>query len=267
MVPKLAAVFFVALFHVSLVLPAGVQPSEESAALDEACLQLADRAAGATVAIDVVRRVSGRSAIERSQGSGFIVASRPGRLLIATAAHVVPEGAQARVRWPDEKSTRASAVWRQRDLDLALYETHGPEHLHSEPLERSARRFASGERVCAMGFPATGQVTNMTAEPGRLLTHRNALSARVQARASRGQRARLAVSGVWLHSAPVLPGASGGPLLGADGRVIGLHVGSVTGWTGACLEDESGLCLRLPAHLAAGLDPLWPAVEQWLQQP
>jgi serine protease Do len=146
-----------------------------------------------------------------SSGTGFYI----NRDYLVTAAHVV-EGC---VRMELSDATALEVVRSEPDLDLAVLKVPGDPAVLFEPgesdvwLELSPQLDAKlGETVTALGFPYLGRfgqgltVTggNVSALPGGTF----------------GQ------SQIMI-SAPVQPGNSGGPLLNADGEVIGVVVARI----------------------------------------
>jgi serine protease Do len=146
-----------------------------------------------------------------SSGTGFYI----NRDYMVTAAHVV-EGCQ---RMELSDTTVLEIVRSEPDLDLAVLKVPGDPAVLFEPgesdvwLELSPQLDARlGETVTALGFPYLGRfgqgltVTggNVSALPGGTFGESQIMI-----------------------SAPVQPGNSGGPLLNADGEVIGVVVARI----------------------------------------
>ncbi len=146
-----------------------------------------------------------------SSGTGFYI----NRDYMVTAAHVV-EGCQ---RMELSDTTVLEIVRSEPDLDLAVLKVPGDPAVLFEPgesdvwLELSPQLDAKlGETVTALGFPYLGRfgqgltVTggNVSALPGGTFGESQIMI-----------------------SAPVQPGNSGGPLLNADGEVIGVVVARI----------------------------------------
>ncbi len=141
-----------------------------------------------------------------STGSGFVVA--PG--LVATCYHVVAGGAEARVKTLDRvEYPVAEVAAANRALDIALLRVNA---MYSAPaLElRSSSDLQVGEVVIAMGSPFGLQGTVTT-----------------------GIVSAVREMGDWgtviQTSAPVSPGNSGGPLVDAQGRAVGLVMSTMIG--------------------------------------
>jgi S1-C subfamily serine protease len=139
-------------------------------------------------------------------GTGFFVNSR-GQLL--TAAHVVHNCAVIEVRYAG-KSVPATVTASSALLDMAVLDTHVSSE-HFLPMRR-AGRLELGESVANIGFPLQ---TLMTDAP---TVTRGSLSSRAGLNGSLGQ---------FQFSAPIQPGASGGPVIGARGDVVGVAVGTL----------------------------------------
>ncbi|MEO1086209.1 MAG: serine protease [Acidobacteriota bacterium] len=228
----------------------------------------------ATVSIETVGRRPGARAPIRASGSGVVVARRAdGRALVVTAAHVVAPGSSASVVWTDGSRSALKAIWRRGGADLALLEAvDAPASLRVPAVVWGAAGAPPTGEVVAMGYPSTAELgaEDLDVEPsrvlrrarGRIIDHRQGLRARVRALASRATVGRLRLGGVFEHSAPVVPGSSGGPLVSrSDGAVLGVHVGSLQTKAGECRRGSGGECLHLAADLAAIAGP----VERWLQ--
>jgi S1-C subfamily serine protease len=139
-------------------------------------------------------------------GTGFFVNER-GQLL--TAAHVVHSCTVIEVRYAG-KSVPATVTASSALLDMAVLDTH-VSNAHFLPL-RHAGRTELGENVANIGFPLQ---TLMTDAP---TVTRGTLSSRAGLSGSLGQ---------FQFSAPIQPGASGGPVIGARGDVVGVAVGTL----------------------------------------
>ncbi|SDE52334.1 serine protease, S1-C subfamily, contains C-terminal PDZ domain [Thermus arciformis] len=139
---------------------------------------------------------------EGTRGTGFFY--REG--LVLTAYHVVAEGGPFRLVLADRTQAEARVVGFAEPLDLAVLATpaKAPALL---PLE-TARRPKTGEPVLHIGngrgqflAPRYGRVTGLEANPSAFLPQ-----------------------GLVETSLPLAPGDSGGPVLDAEGRVLGVAV-------------------------------------------
>jgi serine protease Do len=156
--------------------------------------EIADKARNSVVVITQRARDGSVEGV----GSGFVV-SRNG--LIATSLHVIGEGRPIEIRFADGKKYSATEVhaW-DRKLDLAVIRI-GESNLLALKLGESSE-VKQGASVVAMGNP-------------RGLTH-SVVQGVVSAfrEFESGRMIQLAI--------PIEPGNSGGPLLDATGRVIGI---------------------------------------------
>lgn len=135
-------------------------------------------------------------------GSGVVVAD--GRVL--TAAHNL-RGERTGVVFGDGRRERAEVLGVDRDVDLAVI---GVDTGGIEPIQTPGERGGIGSLVLGLARPG-----------GRALrvTHGFVSTDQREVRAPRGRRIP-AIE----HTAPLPRGSSGGPLLDAEGRLIGLNV-------------------------------------------
>ena len=143
--------------------------------------------------------------IERvATGSGFFISSQ-GHIL--TNAHVVRECAAVRI--PPGIPVRVVA--RDDSSDLALLE--GPSARNGAvAVFRQGRGIRPGADIVVIGYPLRGFVAS---EP-------NVTTGNVSALAGPGDDRRL-----FQMTAPIQPGSSGGPVLDAAGRVVGVTVSKI----------------------------------------
>jgi serine protease Do len=183
--------------------------------LDE--LQNAVATAAETVGPSVV-------GLGRGWGRGSGVVTAAGTVL--TNAHVL-RGEEVAVTFADGRTEHGRVAGADADLDLAAIavETGDAEAVAWEP-----------ERVDAVGI---GEPVFALANPGGrgLRTTFGLVSA--TGRSFRGPRGRR-IGGSIEHTAPLPRGSSGGPLVDAEGRLLGLN----------SIRVEGGLILALPADAA-----------------
>jgi S1-C subfamily serine protease len=139
-------------------------------------------------------------------GTGFFVNSR-GQLI--TAAHVVHHCAVIEVR-SGGSSLPATVTASSALLDTAVLDTHVNTE-HFLPL-RQKGRLELGENVVNIGFPLQSMMTEAPTVTRGTLSSRSGL---------------IGSLGQFQFSAPVQPGASGGPVIGAHGEVVGVAVGTL----------------------------------------
>jgi serine protease Do len=135
-------------------------------------------------------------------GTGVVVAE--GRVL--TAAHRAAD--ELTVTFADGREESADSVAADRDLDLAVLSVDTGD---VKPLEWSEAAANVGAPVVALGNPG-----------GRGLRATLGFVAAAD-RSFRGHRGRR-VSGALEHTAPLPRGSAGGPLLDADGRLVGVNL-------------------------------------------
>ncbi len=160
------------------------------------------------------------------QGSGFIL--DPSGLAV-TSSRVVVGASFIKVRLVDEERPRqARLVGYAECADLALIDIAGEDF---PTLEWSSGRIRVGSPVYAAGFPLDDR--DLVLVPGTVV------------------RARIPADTPWasvsqgiVHDAPIDPGSTGGPLLDAQGRVVGVnHVDRL----------EDGPSLAISGELATSL--------------
>jgi len=166
----------------------------------------------------------------RLRGSGVVVAD--GRVL--TNAHNV-RGAETTVRFSDGRTAQGRVAGVDWDGDLAVIEV---ETAGAAPVAWSDGGVTVGSAVFAAAATATG---------GTRLTLGFVSASSREFRGPAGRR----ISGSMEHAAPLAPGSSGGPLLGADGRLVGLNTNRAGDGFYLALPADAGLRARVDA-LARG---------------
>jgi serine protease Do len=135
-------------------------------------------------------------------GSGVVI----GENRVLTNAHNL-HGDEVTITFADGRSADARAIGVDADGDLAVLEaqTEG-----AAPLELAADTVGAGTPVVALGNP-NGHGPRVTfgfvSGTGRSF------------RGPRGRR----VAGALEHTAPLMPGSSGGPVVDLDGRLLGIN--------------------------------------------
>ena len=176
--------------------------------------QLYERAAPSVVSISARSVQPGAAAFQAdtggelgvSTGSGFVL-DEDGRIL--TNAHIVSGVTAIEVTFPDTRIVSAQVVGKDEETDLAVLRV-ATEGLDLRPLELGdSSGLRMGDRVVAIGNPAGVQATAGT---GRVF----ASDRRVEVPGG------FVIDGLLETDAVIAPASSGGPLLGADGRVVGV---------------------------------------------
>jgi S1-C subfamily serine protease len=144
------------------------------------------------------------SELSLSTGSGFVL-DRDGR--VVTNAHVVNGVTAIQVTFPNGQIVPARVIGKDQETDLAVLAVE-PEGLDLRPLELGdSSGVRPGDQVIAI---ANANGSQPTAGTGRIA------AAGQQIEAPGG----FIVDGLLQTDAVIEPATSGGPLLGADGRVV-----------------------------------------------
>jgi len=157
-------------------------------------------------------------------GSGFVVAPDG---YILTNAHVVAEAKMIRAAFIDGTRLSATLVGADPPTDLAVIRVSGSKLAYAELGDSAGLRV--GQLVIAMGNPLGFQSTVSSGVISAL------------GRTLRSQQGRL-IENIIQHTAPLNPGNSGGPLLDARGRVVGINT--------AIIAQAQGIGFSVPANTA-----------------
>lgn len=138
------------------------------------------------------------------EGSGFVI--RPDE--IATNAHVV-----AGVRSPkvidDNGIHNTRVIWFDPDVDVAVLQVSG---LAGKPLELTAAEQPANTPGVVLGYPGGG---DLNAQPAAIIDHFTAYGRNIYGQGN-------TLRDIYSLQAHVIPGNSGGPLVGSDGTVLGI---------------------------------------------
>ena len=176
--------------------------------------ELYERAAPSVVSISARTVQPGAAAFQTatggeigvSTGSGFVL-DEDGR--IVTNAHVVSGVTAVQVTFPDGQMVQAEVIGKDEETDLAVLRV-APGRLDLRPLELTDSETAQpGDRVVAIGNPTGLQAIAGT---GRI----SGAERRIEAPGG------YVIDGLLETDAVIEPATSGGPLMGADGRVVGI---------------------------------------------
>lgn len=144
---------------------------------------------------------------DQSTGSGVVVQDNG---TILTNLHVVSGGSQLKVEFADGTISDANVVGVQPEHDLAVIRAHTlPDDLQPATL-RSTRDLREGDRVIAVGFPFG---------IGPSVTAGIVSGLRREYRSPDGHKT---LTNLIQFDAAANPGNSGGPLVTADGEVVGI---------------------------------------------
>ena len=161
-----------------------------------------------------------------STGSGFVL-DDDGR--IVTNAHVVSGVTDVQVTFPDGQIVPAQVIGKDEETDIAVLRVQS-DRLDLRPLELGdSDSVRPGDRVVAVGNPTGLQATAGT---GRI----SAAGRQVEVPGG------YVIDGLLETDAVIEPATSGGPLLGSDGRVVGITTR---------LGDDTGFAV--PATVARGV--------------
>jgi S1-C subfamily serine protease len=145
--------------------------------------------------------------VERSVGTGVVIVDKG---IILTNLHVVLGAKRLKVVFADGLESNATIIGVQPEHDLAVLQAETiPDHLVAATM-RSTADLAFGDRVFAVGFPF-GIGPSVTAGVVSGL--------RREFRSPEGKRV---LTNLIQFDAAVNPGSSGGPLVTAEGEVVGI---------------------------------------------
>jgi S1-C subfamily serine protease len=146
------------------------------------------------------------------EGSGFIITPNE----IATNAHVVAGVSQPKVM--DANGIHNTTVmWFDANLDLAVLKVN---NLAGKPLTLNANEQSNNTPGVVMGYPGGG---NLDAQPASVMDRFTAVGRNIYGRGATSRE-------IYSLQAHVIPGNSGGPLIGADGTVLGIVFATSTAY-------------------------------------
>jgi len=179
---------------------------------------------------------SGPQASE-STGSGFVIDDEG---LILTNAHVVEAATQIRVTFSDNQTLEATPIGKDADTDLALLRVDADD-VDLKPLDLGdSDEVEVGDPTVAIGNPFGLERTLTTGVVSALQRRLTAPSG-------------FAIDNVIQTDAALNPGNSGGPLLDARGRVIGINSQIATGGGGS--GGSVGIGFAVPVNTAKAVIP------------
>lgn len=180
---------------------AGVGPPPSGTVLQPDTSQYA---AVIEAAHESVVRFAGRGCGGIVEGSGFVIAKN----LVATNAHVVAGIKNIMVQ--DESGNHSGeAIWFDPDLDFAIIRV---DDLDAPPLELNTDEQPRATPAIVLGYPGGG---GYTATSAAVLSKMSAYGYDIYGRSP-------SLRDIYELQSDVQPGNSGGPLIGTDGKVIGI---------------------------------------------
>ena len=176
--------------------------------------EIYDRAAPSVVFIRAQTVKPGATAFDAESGNELALSTGSGFVLdedghVLTNAHVISGVTSVSVTFADGRTVPAHVVGKDEQTDLALLAVN-PNGLDLRPLELGdSNAVRPGDQVVAVGNPSGIQ-------PGAGTGRIDAADQRIEAPDG------YVISGVFATDAVIEPASSGGPLMGPDGRVVGI---------------------------------------------
>ena len=205
----------------------GADPLRDAELLDaysRAVVGVVERTGPAVVSISLGSSAATEEFEPVGAGSGFVIAPDG---YIVTNSHVVLKAPRIDVTFTSGDRFRAQLAGQDESTDLAVVCVNA-QGLPSASLGESSG-LRVGQLVIAAGNPYGFQSTVSTGVVSAL------------GRSLRGRQGRL-IENIIQHTAPLNPGNSGGPLLDAQGRVVGINT--------AIIAMAQGIGFAIPADTA-----------------
>ena len=201
--------------------PEGVRDEEIFDAYSSAVMAAVERAGPAVIHVEIAK--GGKPA---GLGSGLVLASDG---LIMTNSHVIAGAAGITVTSADGQRGKARVLGDDPHTDIAVLRSDEP--LRAPALEFfDSRKLRRGQLAIALGNPLGFEQTvtsGIVSALGRTM------------RSSTGRQ----IDDVIQTDAALNPGSSGGPLVDASGRVIGINTAVIRGAQGICFSVAANTAL------------------------
>ena len=184
----------------------------------------------AVVKIDVYKNVQGKLK-QAGSGSGFIFSSDG---LIFTNCHVVNGADKIMVSLLNENEIEATLLGKDPDTDIAVLKIYSDGYSVSKLGD--AEQLQIGQFVIAIGNPLGYQhtvTTGVVSALGRTLRSQNGML----------------VDNVIQSDAALNPGNSGGPLITADGEVVGVNTAIIQGANGLSFSVDINTAKEIGSQL------------------
>ena len=195
-------------------------------AYSQAVIRVVKEAGPAVAHVRVMRKGDGhRGGAQREQeGSGSGVVIAPDGYTV-TNSHVVEGAGSFEMALPDGSVYKAELIGKDTATDLAL--------LRAQSMDLP---------IAQLGDSSTLQVGQMVIAIGNPFGFQNTVTAGVVSALGRSLRSRSGrlIEGIIQTDAALNPGNSGGPLMDAKGRVIGINT--------AIIQQAQGICFAIPVN-------------------
>ncbi len=207
-------------------------PSDEAPldAYSRAVSTVVDRVGPAVVRVETIADGQRRGGV----GSGVVIANDG---LVLTNSHVVAGAKRVRLAFAEGGDAEARVLGDDPDTDLALLRAEVPAGTPAARLGDS-KTLRRGHLVVAIGNPL-GFESTVTAGVVSAL-----------GRSLRGRSGRL-IDDVIQTDAALNPGNSGGPLVSANGEVVGINTAMINGAQGICFAVASNTAVFVVTEFIA----------------
>lgn len=189
-----------------------------------------EKAKNAVVRIDALKIRNNRP-YHAGTGSGFVFSSDG---LIFTNHHVIAPAEKIRVTLLDGNVFEADVIGKDPDTDIAIIKIYGNGYSIAELGDSEELRI--GQLLIAIGNP---------------LGYQHSVSAGVLSGVGRTLKTPTGrfIENVLQSDAALNPGNSGGPLINADGRVIGINTAIIQGAQGMSFAIDINTAMEVAQHL------------------